>query len=166
MKCETIEEKNGNNNNERSSHWRMRFLQWRWTGAGIERGKKGSEKMNNENNPIHASNKKKQRVIWIFQRVCTFHTMHSVFFCALYPKLSKKIFESSLNPANTNKWTTTFRAEHTAHRAIVLFIILHVVFDSLSCTRSFLSQSRAFSQTAINHFYIRNVLIMIIKPYE
>lgn len=109
---------------------------------------------------------KKQRVIWIFQRVCTFHTMHSVLFCALYPKLSKKIFESSLNPANTNKWTTTFRAEHTAHRAFVLFIILHVVFDSLSCTRSFLSQSRAFSQTAINHFYIRNVLIMIIKPCE
>lgn len=88
------------------------------------------------------------------------------FFCALYPKLSKKIFESSLNPANTNKWTTTFRAQHTAQRAMVLFIILHVVFDSLSCTRSFLSQSRAFSQTAINHFYIRNVLIMIIKPCE
>lgn len=167
MKCETIEEKNGNNNNERSSHWRMRFQQWRWAGGGIERGKKGSEKMNNENNPIHASNNKKSNAWFEFFNEFV-HSIQCIqfFFCALYPKLSKKFFESSLNPANTNKWTTTFRAQHTVHRAMLLFIILHVVFDSLSCTRSFLSQSRAFSQTAINHFYIRNVLIMIIKPCE
>lgn len=158
--------KNGNNNNERSSHWRMRFQQWICKRRNKKRKERVGENEQWKQSDSCVQQKKKQRVIWIFQRVCTFHTMQSVFFVRFIPNSARKFFESSLNPANTNKWTTTFRAENIAHRAKVLFIILHVVFDSLSCTRSFLSQSRAFSQTAINHFYIRNVLIMIIKPCE
>lgn len=84
MKCETIEEKNGNNNNERSSHWRMRFQQWRWAEGGIERGKKGSEKMNNENNPIHASNNKKSNAWFEFFNEFV-HSIQCIqfFLCAL-----------------------------------------------------------------------------------
>lgn len=128
MKFETIGEKNGPNNGRISLENAISPTK----NGKSEKKKVGLAKMNNENNnPIHASDEK-NCVIWIFHQAYTYiHALHhGIFFSAR--QSARTIFGCWLNLVNAHT------NGHTASRIILFIVVLHVVFDSLSRTRSFL----------------------------